>query len=144
MNDLSLISEAGRMLAEARTLDDVRQIHDMAEAARLYARKAHLGLEAQNSAAAISIEAQAKADEIIEAAKAAGQLARQGERNDLIDQADKVDTLADIGVSLNEAADWAKVRSVPPERRAAYIAQATSASEEVTRAGLLRDRKSVV
>ena len=116
--DLALTSEAARMLAAARTLDDVRHIHDLAEAARLYARKAHLGLEAQNSAAALSIEAQARADEMIRAAREAGELAKSGERTDLNPQGVQVPTLADIDVDDHEAADWAKVRSVPPERRA--------------------------
>jgi hypothetical protein len=134
VKELALISEAGQMLAEARTLDDVRQIHDMAEAARLYARKAHLGLEAQNSAAAISIEAQAKADEIIQAARAAGELAEQRPAGG----SNEAPTLEDVGITLHEAADWAKVRSVSPDRRAKYVAEASGAGEEVTRAGLLR------
>jgi phage N-6-adenine-methyltransferase len=135
---LTTVSEATRMLAEAQTLDDVRQILDMAEAARLYARKAHLGLRAQNTAAAISIECQAKANEKIRAAREAGELASQGERTDLIDHADKVPTLADIDVSGDEAADWAKVDAVPEKKRAEYVAKATEAEAEVTRAGLLR------
>jgi ParB family chromosome partitioning protein len=132
------ISEAGRMLAEADTLDDIRQILDMAEAARLYARKAHLGLEAQNSAAHISIEAQAKADEKIQAARAAGELAKQGSNQQSSTESRIVPTLSDIDVSWDEAADWARVRAIAPERRAAYVSQATEAGEEVTRAGLLR------
>jgi ParB family chromosome partitioning protein len=126
------------MLAEARTLDDVRHVGDLAEAARLYARKAHLGLEAQNSAAAISIEAQAKADEIIDAAREVKALASQGSNQQKSTSSTFVPTLDDIGVSRNDAANWAKVRSIPPERRAYYIARATEAGEEVSRAGLLR------
>lgn len=132
------VSEATRMLIEARNLDDVRHVHDLADAARLYARKAHLGLAAQNNAAAISIEAQARADEIIRAARKAGELAKRGERNDLIDQPDKVPTLADIEVSLDEAAAWAKLAKVPEAKRAEYVAVASEANEEVSRAGLLR------
>jgi ParB family chromosome partitioning protein len=128
------------MLAEARSLDDIRQVIDLAEAARLYARKAHLGLEAQNSAAAISIEAQAKADEVIQAAREAGELARQSPGRPINQSTESIDipTLSDIDVSGDEAADWARVRAIPPERRAVYVARATEAKEEVTRAGLLR------
>jgi ParB family chromosome partitioning protein len=127
------------MLAEADTLDDIRQVLDMAEAARLYARKAHLGLAAQNSAAHISIEAQAKADEKIQAARAAGELAeRGGDRKSNTAIGSLIPTLDDIDVDDHEAADWAKVRAIAPERRATYVSQATEAGEEVTRAGLLR------
>jgi len=132
------------MLSEARTFDDVRNVLDGADAARVYARKAHLGLAAQNRAAAISIEAQAKADEMIGAARRAGELATQsgagGDRRSggSSDAPPTPLTLADIDVSFDEAAAWAKVRKVPEEKRAEYVATATEANEEVTRAGLLR------
>ncbi|MGC8634199.1 MAG: DNA-methyltransferase [Candidatus Limnocylindrales bacterium] len=137
---LVAVSEAARLLAEARTLDDVREVRNLAEAARLYARKAHLGLAAQNSAAAISLEAQAKADEIIRAAREAGALATQGQGlpKQLTSSTVSLPTLADLEVSRNEAAAWARVRAVPPEQRAAYVTAASAAGEEVTRAGLLR------
>ncbi|MGC8635401.1 MAG: DNA-methyltransferase [Candidatus Limnocylindrales bacterium] len=137
---LVAVSEAARLLAEARTLDDVREVRNLAEAARLYARKAHLGLAAQNSAAAISLEAQAKADEIIRAAREAGALATQGQGlpKQLTSSTVSLPTLADLEVSRNEAVDWARVHAVPPEQRAAYVTAASAAGEEVTRAGLLR------
>lgn len=43
---LVAISRATAMLAEARTLEDVRGIRDLAEAARVYARAHDLGSEA--------------------------------------------------------------------------------------------------
>lgn len=140
-HSLVSFSEAKRALAEARTFADVRNVLDLAEAARLYARKAHLGLAAQNSAAAISIEAQAKADERIEAARTAGVLARQSpgtNQHARSTASSDLLTLGDIAVSFDEAAAWAMVRRVPEEKRAEYVAKATQGHEEVTRAGLLR------
>lgn len=135
--DLVLVTDAARMLAEAQTFDDIRNVLNMAEAARRYARKARLGLDAQNQAATISLEAQAKADAALAAAREAGQLADQGgdRRSKLTESTLNLD---DLGVSRNEAAAWAKVADVPAEIRSAYVAQATQAEQEVTRAGLLR------
>jgi len=124
------------MLAEAQSLDDVRHVLDLAEAARLYARKAHLGLTAQNSAAAISIEAQAKAAATIEAARKAGELAVSGDHKSV--SSASTPTLDDIDVTRDEAAAWAKVAQVPQGKRAEYAERASGEGAEVSRAGLLR------
>jgi hypothetical protein len=42
---------------ECRTIEDVRQVLDLAEAARVYARMSGLGLEAQNHATEIKLRA---------------------------------------------------------------------------------------
>ena len=63
--DVMLVSDASRMLAEAQTIDEIKGVGDMAEAARIYAKKARLGLAAQNSAASIRLEAEAKAGELL-------------------------------------------------------------------------------
>ena len=62
---LALLDSATRMLAEARTLPEVRQVLDLAEAARVYAKKHHLGIEAQNHAGVIAVEATIRHGEIL-------------------------------------------------------------------------------
>jgi len=52
-NALAKLDRATQMLAEAKSLDEVKHIMDIAEAARTYARAAKLGLEAQNHAAEV-------------------------------------------------------------------------------------------
>ena len=46
-------------------MDEVKAIHDVAEAARIYARQARLGLEAQNDAAEIRLRAERKLGELL-------------------------------------------------------------------------------
>jgi hypothetical protein len=62
-NALAKLDRATQMLAEAKTLDDVLNIMDIAEAARAYARAAKLGLEAYNHAAEVKARAERKAGE---------------------------------------------------------------------------------
>ena len=65
MNALVKLEGAVRMLAEAGTLEEVKHVHDIAQAAAEYARAARLGLEAQNSAAEIKLRAERKAGEML-------------------------------------------------------------------------------
>ena len=57
-----LLEDAGRALAEAKTIDEIKTIRDKAEAVRQYARSASLGLQIQNYAAEVKLRAERKAD----------------------------------------------------------------------------------
>jgi hypothetical protein len=62
---LDLIGTATRMLAEAKSLPDVRNIRDLATAAAAYARAHALGLEAVSHATEIRLRAERKGGEIL-------------------------------------------------------------------------------
>ena len=64
-NPLAKLDRATHMLAEAKTLDEIKNIMDVAEAARTYARAAKLGLQAYNHAAEIKVRAERKAGEFL-------------------------------------------------------------------------------
>ena len=64
-NPLAKLDRATHMLAEAKTLDEIKNIMDVAEAARTYARAAKLGLEAYNHAAEVKVRAERKAGEFL-------------------------------------------------------------------------------
>jgi hypothetical protein len=133
------------MLAEARSLDDIRQVHNLAQRAQDYAKAARLGLDAQNSAAAIALEAEAKAGDLLTRMRATGERATPQTANPtgktLPSATREAPTLADLGVTENESRVWQAVSQVPAEDRAAYVADAQEREQEVTRAGLLRQAK---
>ncbi len=62
---LARLELACRLLAEARSFDEVKVVVDLAEAARVYARQARLGLEAQNDAAELRLRAERRAGELL-------------------------------------------------------------------------------
>ncbi len=62
---LARLELACRQLAEARSLDEVKVFVDLAEAARVYARQAQLGLDAQNNAAEVRLRAERRAGELL-------------------------------------------------------------------------------
>ena len=136
---LTLVTDASRMLAEARTLDDIRHVHNLAQRAHDYAKAARLGLDAQNSAAAIRLESEAKAGELLVQMEKDGQRRGRG----AVANVDGVDiqpmpTLDAIGVTRDESSAWQAVAKVPTEKRNEYVAQSQEAESEVTRAGLLK------
>ncbi len=49
-HQLELLGEAANMLAKAKSFDDIKGIRNKAEAVRIYAKAAKLGLELQNQA----------------------------------------------------------------------------------------------
>jgi hypothetical protein len=54
------LTQAEKWLAEAKTLDDLRQIHDIAKAAETYAQAHQLGIDSENHAREIKFLAARK------------------------------------------------------------------------------------
>lgn len=81
-SSLALLSDATRMLAEAKTLDELRQIRDVAVAAAAYARAHQLGRDAQRYAVEIAARASRRMAEL--------DPPQQGARTDLSASADKL------------------------------------------------------
>lgn len=132
-NPLATLTAATTALAQAKTLDEVKRIVDVAEAARTYARAAKLGLEAQNHAAEIKLRAERKAGELLKAMKEAGELAEQGRPKTLHDETFcQPLKLADLGVTRIQAHRWEAVAAVPVETLEEYIAERKAGGEEIT------------
>src|SRR5215472_3209828 len=149
---LALISDARHALAEARTLPDIRRVMEAASVAADAGRRAAKLAEAHglaadvvrdaeaaaNDAAAVRIEAQAKAGDLLREMQQRGELARRGQtKQDRMSQRATFG-LADLGVSRSESSQWQQVAAVPPEVRAEYVKETRAAGEEVSTDGLLK------
>lgn len=150
---LALISQARRNLAEAQTLPDIRRVMEtaslaadaaeraarLAEAQRLAGEVVEAANEAANDAAAVRIEAQAKAGEMLREMAQRGERAKGGEAGRRESQPV---TLDGLGVSKMESSRWQQVAAVPPEVRQEYVDETKAARGEVSTAGLLRHAES--
>lgn len=138
MGTLANVSTAAHMLAEAKSLEEVKHIVDIAEAARTYAKAAKLGLEAQNHAAELKLRAERKAGELL------ATLERdQGARNDTFSQPAKKlseykSTLDDTGTTYQQAHRWQTVAAVPEAVFEQHLAEVRAEAAEITSAGVLR------
>jgi hypothetical protein len=146
---LALISEARRALTEARTLPDIRRVMEAAQVAADAGRRAAKLAEAQqmaadvvraaedaaNDAAAIRIEAQARAGEMLR------QMAERGERDPggrgRIESRPATQ-LDDLGVTKSDSSRWQRVADIPEPVREEYVDRTKAGGDEVTTSGLLR------
>lgn len=122
---LSNLEHAIQLLASSRDLSEVRQIRDMAEAARLYAIAIERGLEAQNHAAEIKIRAERRAGELL-----AEMDLKPGR------PAANALTLSSLGVDDNQSTRWQQMASVPEEHFEAHLEQVKADGKELTSAGV--------
>lgn len=138
VDSLMQLSQAVKWLAEASTLDDVKKIHDLAIAAQAYAKAHKLGIDAQNSAAAIIIEAAAKAGELLRQMPKAE--AGRPPENRLQGETDfdrGAPTYAELGIEKTQAHRWQKIASIPEEERLDYVSSANEEGQPATVSGLL-------
>ena len=135
---LAKLEKATQMLIEAKSLDEVKHVIDIAEAAKTYARAAKLGLDAQNHAAEIAILARRKAGEFL------AQLERdQGFRTDLTSSnvgksSDYKETIAESGISYQDANRWQQVAAVPEETFKEFIERTKTDGKELTTYGVIK------
>lgn len=138
---LARLSAATLALAEAKTLEDVKQIHDMAQAAQVYARAAKLGLEAQNHAAEVKLRAERKAGELLrELEREQGGSGRFGSSNNgqtgLGNVAQTVSeyraVLDETGTTRQDANRWQKIAEIPEPVFEQHLEEVKSAGRELT------------
>ena len=125
-------------LAEIATVREAREIHDVAAAAVLYARKAKLGIEAQNHAAEIKLRAERKAGELL----ALVERDKTGPRITTIDGGNSDGVQAayeEAGITQQTGSRWQAIATLPADRFETHIAETKAADDELTTAGMLRE-----
>lgn len=133
-SSLALVSKARMALEQAKTIDDVKDLRDKAEAVRQYAKQAGESLEVQNAAAEVKLRAERKAGEMLaEMEKHNGDPRLQGATR-----------LSDLGIEKTQSHRWQRAASVPADEFEHYIADALDGGRELTSSGLLKLAKKIV
>lgn len=127
---VELLERARALLAEASSMDEVKDVRDRAEALRAYAKQAGLGLEAQNQAAEVKLRAERRAGELLAETHP---LEHGGNRR----SSDRV-SLETLGIASHENRRWQCIASLPEAAFESYIELALEARREVTTAGALK------
>ena len=140
--ELVLLTRADQMLAEASTLDEVKQILDTAEAVRLYYRKIAHAEAIAIRAATIKVNAERKLGQLLktaELAKGAPGNQYTGKKSPARSQdATGPIRLRDIGISKSDSSRAQAIASLPAATFNKYVRECVESSQEPTTAGLLR------
>jgi hypothetical protein len=138
-SQLAKLGQAQQMLAECRTLSEVKKIQNYALAYKVYAKAAHLGREIQNSVAEIVLLASRRAGEIL------SQLEKTPKQNAAKKSTDTVTGDSEYRKTLNEtetdertAERWQKLAAIPQPTVDNYINAAREKKQAITAAGLLK------
>ena len=128
---MSILSRAQKVLAEARSIDEIKAIRDKAEAARKYAQSAALGLEIQNQAAEVKLRAERKVGSLLAELHLQG-----GDRKSK--SHDATLKLEDLGITRTQSHRWQVEASVSNEEFERYIRTANDSGREISAASLTR------
>ena len=150
ISSLVKLTQASRMLAEIRSVDDAVKLINLAEAARVYAKQIKLGLEAQNDAAEIKIRAQRRAGEIL--LKMEKNKGTQGQLDGrdisgasrLQAPEDEPPTYADLGIAYKDAHVWQTLASMEAPLFDQFLSEKREAIEEITTAAIYREAKRFI
>jgi hypothetical protein len=120
---------ARRALSEARSIDEVKDVRDQAEAIRLYAKQQGESLQMQNDVAEIKLRAERRLGELLSETVHPGnpQLSRDATIGRLPD-----------GITKDQSSRWQQVADIPEDTFEQHIAETKATRDELTTAGLLR------
>lgn len=129
--ELAILDIGEQLLLAAASLDEIKTIRDRAELARVYARTAREGIEVQNRAAKLRLQAERKAGRLL-----ANLRLRGGDRRSKHRQ--RLPTLAQVGITKHQSQRWQLLASVPENVFYEYVEAAIRQGREVAAAPLLR------
>lgn len=135
---LARLSAATQALAVAKTMDEIKQIRDIAVAAQTYAKAAKLGLDAQNHAAEIKLSAERKAGELLKQLGSNPVGRPTGNYSKLEQFSEYRQVLVASAIAPVTAHRWQQIAELPEHVFQAHVAERQEAREELTTSGLLR------
>ena len=141
--ELVLLTEATRTLAQATTIDEVRDLRDKATAVKAYIQKAQLGQQLLIDAATFRLRAERRLGEMLaslELANAASGNQHTNHQSQSVTPGGST-LLRDLGVSKKDSSRSQQIAGLRDDVFERYLAESTAAGRQPTFAGLLRLQK---
>lgn len=130
------------MLDECRTVDEAKDIIDKAAAAQIYAKKAKLGMEAQNYAAEIKVWHERKAGELLRELKR-GHGPGRGKKVPTVGHVSEYrEALESSGATTQDASRWGEMADLPVDDFREHVEERKADGKEITTAGIVKKSKA--
>ena len=133
------LDEARRALAEASTLQEIKDIRDKAEAIKAYVKAAGYSLEMQNQAAETKLRAERKGGELLKEMqknKGGGDTSKHR-----LHRATSAPSLKDLGIEKTQSMRWQQIADLPEVIFEEVIEETKEEKKELTQALMLRESK---
>lgn len=141
--DIVKLDQARQLLADCNNIQEAKYLHDIAEAARHYAKVQHLSLESANYATEIKVRAQRKMGEMLkETPKNSGGRPQKTGTVPYTGLGD-TPTLSDIGITKIQSSRFQSIASIPEFEFERVIAETKGTQDELTTSQLLRLSKDL-
>ena len=136
MNELAKLNKARQALMEAKGLDEIKEIRDIAKAVKSYAVAKSLGREMINEASEIEIRAIREMGKLIGQGQERGEIRKQSDNQFT---ASSLRVLAQIGVKKKESSTSKNLASITDEQFEWKINEFINEKRPLTKTALLRE-----
>ena len=138
--ELILLGKAARALAEANSIDEVKDLRDQAAMVTAYAKKARLGHDLVVEASTFKVRAERKLGEMLRVTELANsapgnQYTKPGDGNS---DPQAPLTLRQLGITKSDSSRTQQIAALPEDAFEGYIARCKESGREPTGAALLR------
>jgi hypothetical protein len=141
---LSQLLGARQALAAVKSLPELKQIRDMAEALGRYTKQRQYGLEIENDAAEIRLIAERRLGDLLKKMQLRGGDRKSNRHRDGLkskgDDAPLI--LADLGISRDQSKRWQREAALPEDAFQAYVTETKATGKELTSAAVLKQAKA--
>ena len=132
---IAMISKVQRALERATTIEEIRNVENLAQRTREYAQAAGLGRDSVNTAACYALDARRKAGTTLMAMRERGELTERGEKQ--IYQ-HGIFTLKDLGLTGNQSSRYQQEASVPQDIYEQWMREVMASDDRMLSAAGLR------
>ena len=130
-------NKAKQAIIEAKDVNELSKIRDMANVYKFALKQAKESIEVVNAAAEIKLRAERKAGEYLK-----GMEMNKG-GNQPIQRNDRLASLNEIGVTLNNSSQWQRIADIPEPRFETFINDCYTDKKEITTTGAYKLSKQI-